>query len=169
MGSDAAIRAPFTPAQVRGLRAWQEAGHVHPFTCGNGHGALDVDRAGWYCTQCDYTQDWAHAFMGDGPPPNPWLAPLETNEHLAKLLDGPVRTALTSATEDRERIDALADYLAEHRNLGLRRTTWNEGITVQIGAHSDEPRPTTAEAVRATLDQIRAARSPAAPAPENAQ
>lgn len=92
----------------------------------------------------------------------------EKHENLALLLDGPVRRALTAATEDGERLDAFAVYLTEHGQVGLHRTEWEEGVTVEIGAHSDEPRPTTADALRATLDQIRAALAPAAPAPENA-
>lgn len=72
------VTAPFTPAQVEALNAWQAAGYVHPFTCGNdthdSHVNLVATEAGWVCpdADCAYTQDWAHAFMASGTlPPNP--------------------------------------------------------------------------------------------------
>lgn len=67
------IRAPFTQAQVVGLNRWQRAGYVHEFTCACGE-ILQATLEGWRCPDacCDYTQDWAHAFMADGPPePHP--------------------------------------------------------------------------------------------------
>lgn len=66
----------WTMQQVANLNAWQHAGHVHPFTCGHrsDHPAVDGDkgilvatRHGWICPYCDYTQDWAHAEMLEGP------------------------------------------------------------------------------------------------------
>lgn len=70
------IRAPFTREQADGLNRWQAAGWVHPFTCGgnhSGHVTLVATTEGWHCPEvhCSYTQDWAHAFMADGPPLNP--------------------------------------------------------------------------------------------------
>jgi hypothetical protein len=56
------VRAPFTPVQQQALYDWQNNPRVHPFTCINGHGALAVGPH-WYCTECDYTQYWAHYFM----------------------------------------------------------------------------------------------------------
>jgi len=67
------IQAPFTPGQVAALNAYQ-GGAGHPFTCGNdncrgrargrgGRLALIAGADGWHCAACDYTQDWAHAFM----------------------------------------------------------------------------------------------------------
>lgn len=60
------IKAPFTPAQVEALNKWQKNGNVHPFTCGNDHEGdrnLVATTEGWKCPSCDYTQNWAHAFM----------------------------------------------------------------------------------------------------------
>ncbi len=67
------ISAPFTPEQVAALNRFQRESRFHPFTCGrgrrtdrahlDGEGVLVATEAGWKCPYCDYTQDWAHAFM----------------------------------------------------------------------------------------------------------
>jgi hypothetical protein len=71
------ITAPFTPNQVVALNAWQSAGYVHPFTCGNrtdgAHlldGVLIATVRGWICLFCDYEQDWAHQVMTHELPVN---------------------------------------------------------------------------------------------------
>ena len=73
------VEAPFTQQQVAGLRAWQDASWVHPFTCPNrgdgdhpGTAKLVPSKDGWFCRYCVYTQTWAHDFMVDGPPPDPF-------------------------------------------------------------------------------------------------
>lgn len=72
------IYAPWTPEQVANLNEWQEAGYVHPFTCGNddlhdydsfmANKVLKATEQGWVCPNpnCGYTQDWAHDFMAEG-------------------------------------------------------------------------------------------------------
>lgn len=101
------IRPPWTPEQVAALNAFQRCGRVHPFTCGvcrdrdtdalvakieaaraagepdppwksGGQHALVATADGWVCETCDYTQDWAHAFMAEPPPPHPFAAHMET-------------------------------------------------------------------------------------------
>lgn len=62
------VLAPFTADQVASLNAYQVAGVCHPFTCGNdsGHHVLVAFfDEGWRCLDCDYTQNWAHAWMAD--------------------------------------------------------------------------------------------------------
>lgn len=62
------IRAPFTPDQVEQLNRYQNFGFVHEFTCANNHEGnrvLIASAEGWKCPSCDYTQNWAHAFMAD--------------------------------------------------------------------------------------------------------
>lgn len=64
------VTAPFTEEQVRNLNAFQFTMNLHPFTCGtnsrhNG-GRLIARTEGWFCPDCDHTQDWAHAAMADG-------------------------------------------------------------------------------------------------------
>lgn len=75
------ITAPFTPEQVEQLNRFQQLEYMHPFTCGTkekhkAHPALRTPvvepdcnlvatEAGWVCPCCDYTQNWAHAFMAD--------------------------------------------------------------------------------------------------------
>lgn len=65
------VRAPWTESQVENLNIYQNIGIMHPFTCGkrdNLHEKGDLLVAtteGWICPSCDYTQDWAHAFMVD--------------------------------------------------------------------------------------------------------
>jgi hypothetical protein len=76
------IHAPFTEEQVASLNGYQSCGVMHPFTCGGtrgdkahrayakrhggDEGQLVATKDGWKCPVCDYCQDWAHAFMGDG-------------------------------------------------------------------------------------------------------
>jgi hypothetical protein len=86
------IYAPFTAEQVTTLNHYQHSGHFHPFTCGRcrdklGTGAwphqpyqgphddrlLVATLNGWICPTCDYTQDWAHAFMAAADAP--WMQP----------------------------------------------------------------------------------------------
>lgn len=59
------VVAPWTPEQVRELNRFQRFAHYHPFTCGNdsSHEVLHATTAGWVCLDCEYTQNWAHAFM----------------------------------------------------------------------------------------------------------
>lgn len=75
------IQAPFTPEQVASLNDFQKSGVMHPFTCGpcrdGAPGTRDADGnwisdrcltatvAGWICETCDYTQQWAWAWMAD--------------------------------------------------------------------------------------------------------
>lgn len=61
------IHAPWTPEQVAALNSWQRTGYLHPFTCGKNseHRVLVATPDGWMCEDCDYRQDWAHAFMAD--------------------------------------------------------------------------------------------------------
>jgi hypothetical protein len=69
------IEAPWTDDQVKGLNRWQQAGHVHEFTCPNDHEGLRVliaQKDGWHCPSCAYTQTWAWAEMLNKPPPNPF-------------------------------------------------------------------------------------------------
>lgn len=55
----------FSEDEVESLNAYQDAGVMHPFTCGNcsGHRDLIATREGWHCPDCDYRQDWAHLEM----------------------------------------------------------------------------------------------------------
>jgi hypothetical protein len=67
------IKAPFTPKQIKALNYFQWSGVFHPFTCANqgdeSHNGQQAElvatKGGWICPYCDYTQDWAHAFMAD--------------------------------------------------------------------------------------------------------
>jgi hypothetical protein len=74
-GWPAQIHAPWDPDQVAALNDFQQLGHVHPFTCGNGCGVLVAHTSGWLCP-CGYKQDWAWAFMADPSDPF-WKNPLE--------------------------------------------------------------------------------------------
>lgn len=68
------VIAPFTPEEVEGLRSYQGAPWYHPFTCANrgdgkhrrgprDYGVLEPSPEGWFCPDCDYTQDWANKYM----------------------------------------------------------------------------------------------------------
>lgn len=66
----------FTPEEVSNLNEYQQAGVMHPFTCGSGNrtdehhldgeGMLVATEDGWICPYCPYTQSWAHEFMKTG-------------------------------------------------------------------------------------------------------
>lgn len=81
------IMAPFTQKQADALNRYQLAGRMHPFTCPRGHhddqtNLVAIPGQGWVClglfkdtgkgALCDYTQDWAHAFMLDPAMGTPW-------------------------------------------------------------------------------------------------
>lgn len=53
------IYAPFTQSEVEGLKLWQL--YYHPYTC-KCKNDLTPSTKGWYCTNCDYTQNWCHDF-----------------------------------------------------------------------------------------------------------
>ena len=64
------IYAPWSGEQVSALNTFQQRGNIHPFTCGAVHSSgrsplLVATPDEWICPDpsCDYTQDWAHAFM----------------------------------------------------------------------------------------------------------
>ncbi|MDA8153994.1 MAG: hypothetical protein M0003_15005 [Acidithiobacillus sp.] len=67
------IEAPWTAEQIETLNRLQRGElYAHPYTCphrgdvphhDNGHdtGCLVATKNGWWCPDCGYTQDWAHA------------------------------------------------------------------------------------------------------------
>lgn len=62
-------RAPWTAEEVANLNEFQNAGYMHPFTCGSEdcRAVLVATPEGWTCPAgCGYTQDWAHDFMANG-------------------------------------------------------------------------------------------------------
>lgn len=70
------VEAPWSQQQIENLNLWQQADHVHEFTCPNVHAESRVLIAradGWHCPGCAYKQTWAHAMMTLGPPPKPVL------------------------------------------------------------------------------------------------
>lgn len=67
------LTAPFTPEQVKNLRAWQESDYVHPFTCCD-HQTMTVETDGFHCPKCGGVQTWCHDFMASGKIRNPLAA-----------------------------------------------------------------------------------------------
>lgn len=57
------VVVPWDRETVDGLNRYQQAGWMHPFTCGNGHGDLLATPSGWVCSSCMYRQNWAYAWM----------------------------------------------------------------------------------------------------------
>jgi hypothetical protein len=124
------ITAPWTIAQVNALNRFQQEANMHPFTCGALHGSgqspvLEATQSGWVCPDptCEYTQDWAHAFMAD---PDAWPKFPFGERH------GPtpeeVRTAATRAP-------AAADALAaewHRRHQRLEDLTKSKGPEAQV-------------------------------------
>lgn len=71
--------APWTDAEVESLNAYQASSAMHPFTCENDDAdhcasVLVATTAGWTCPDCDYTQNWATAWMANWA----WRVALET-------------------------------------------------------------------------------------------
>lgn len=67
-GRGTIVMAPFSPEQVLALNLFQfqSQRYWHPFTCAvthEGRYGLVATLHGWVCLECDYTQDWAHAYM----------------------------------------------------------------------------------------------------------
>lgn len=61
------VRAPWTDEQVAALELRQDNEMLHEYTCECGHQLIPSNK-GWWCEECPYTQDWAHAY--DLIPPN---------------------------------------------------------------------------------------------------
>lgn len=85
MTAPAKWTAPWTAEQVAILHARQagDGSFQHEYTCGNdsNHGPLQISGNGWYCTACDYTQDWAHAEK------DPWgVAGLRNDALISRIL-----------------------------------------------------------------------------------
>ena len=84
------IVPPWTDEQVIALNTFQQADQFHPFTCANrgdgkhiytsDYGILIATTDGWGCPSCDYTQDWAHAWMAEPLPPSIWAKVDTINE-----------------------------------------------------------------------------------------
>lgn len=115
------IRPPWTPEQVAALNEFQRRGGMHPFTCGGDHApgspSLIAREGGWHCPQpygepCDYTQDWAHAFMAD---PGAWPQPPFGERH------GPTPDeAQASISNDTSHLHRLRDQLAAELDKARR-------------------------------------------------
>lgn len=58
--------APWTPAEVQSLNAFQESGVFHGFTSHDGIQIIATEH-GWVCPcGCEYIQTWAWKWMTDG-------------------------------------------------------------------------------------------------------
>lgn len=92
------IKAPFTEEQVKNLNDFQKSGRYHPFTCcspdltsckrkasnekrmngeevpytDENEGILVATTEGWVCPCGEYKQNWAHSFMAEPLPPDPF-------------------------------------------------------------------------------------------------
>ena len=64
------IFAPWSSEIALTLIDFQQLGYLHPFTCPREHAgqmSLVANNGGWFCPadECDYTQNWAWAYMAD--------------------------------------------------------------------------------------------------------
>lgn len=131
------VRAPWTSEQVDALNRFQQAGRMHPFTCGGEHTpgspVLVAREDGWHCPQpygepCDYQQDWAHAFMLRPEATQPLRAEMTVTQGLAGTPDVPIpetetvrggrRLAASSAPADQNLRDRIDN--AVHSQLAAR-------------------------------------------------
>jgi hypothetical protein len=114
----------FTPEEVYSLNGYQNAGVMHPFTCGGGHrtehpdgeGLLVATVYGWVCPYCDYRQDWAHPFMTNGGWRNSPLLRIEKDLHKLVVLKDeffePLALGLEAALERIELLYQALDLYA---------------------------------------------------------
>ncbi len=49
-------KPPFTDEMIADFERYQNAGYVHPYTCGNCSTSLKMDHEKLFCPKCDYTQ-----------------------------------------------------------------------------------------------------------------
>lgn len=54
------MKPPFTQEIIDNFNAYQKAGYVHPYTCGNCSTELEIKTENMYCPKCDYTQTTIH-------------------------------------------------------------------------------------------------------------
>lgn len=54
-------KAPWTDEEVIALTLRQQNPTMHEYTCECGKILIPTTN-GWICSECDYTQDWCHAF-----------------------------------------------------------------------------------------------------------
>ncbi|WP_405558927.1 hypothetical protein OHV08_33875 [Streptomyces canus] len=123
------IYAPWTDEQVTALNGFQHHGRMYPFTCGAVHSSgrspiLVATPAEWICPDpsCDYTQDWAHAFMADpaasavvavAVPPTGQTAP-------TVWIDGhPQLEAIAAAVWERCRTEDTSTVVDDPRNIAV--------------------------------------------------
>ena len=80
------VYAPFTPARVASLNAFQASGAFHEFTCGSDATVLMAREDGWHCPACTYTQDWAYEPMAD----ESWRTRPDSNRRFASFKELPL-------------------------------------------------------------------------------
>ncbi len=79
------VHPPWDDKMVEKLNGFQQNPFAHPFTCGNSDSHRDKDSLlvatanGWVCPSCEYTQDWAWAWMAQPRPE--WLVQTILNKH----------------------------------------------------------------------------------------
>lgn len=67
------LMAPWSEGVVKALNQYQNAGRMHPYTCGNNSShILTATKVGWVCPYDDYRQDWAHPGSLDPNLRMPW-------------------------------------------------------------------------------------------------
>lgn len=123
------VKAPWDHDQINHANTFQQAGVMHPFTCGvdSSHPLLVARRSGWRCPTCDYTQDWAFAGMLDG----------SIVEHMQKtlgILGGPPR--VPDETPSNLTIGEVGKQVAAAYQTGLadaRRRPTRVNVVIAIG------------------------------------
>ena len=135
------VEAPWTPAQVRAITAWQQAGYVHPLTCeASEHGALIVGSQRLVCPFCAYEQTWVPRLVAETFP----------SDHRPALVD---QTA--------QRVAALV--------VAIRLMEMHLELATPGGAGRDSIAWTVAtgrvETLRGLLDELQAGQPPQPPDP----
>ncbi|MFB7162295.1 hypothetical protein [Streptomyces sp. NPDC056242] len=147
------INAPWTSEQVDALNRYQQAGRMHPFTCGALHTSgqspvLNATDSGWICPDptCEYTQDWAHASMLRPEAAQPWQ-PAAPSEPASRDLRDRIAEALRRAPAKELR----ADWNAPNGPLQItaRVNDLADAVMPVIAADTDQAAATAADVAHA--------------------
>jgi hypothetical protein len=122
--------------QVAALNAFQQAGRMHPFTCGSTAHTLDsptliAQEDGWYCPhpECDYRQTWALAAMADSAVLAGWQSPFDRTDALLAASE-----AEGQAGRDRQQLQFIHAVLtlALHADFRSELLWHSDGTTITV-------------------------------------
>lgn len=156
------VEAPWTPAQVRAITAWQQAGYVHPLTCETSeHGALIVGSQRLVCPFCAYEQTWVPRLVAETFPSDHRPALVDPGPPPPEVLDLIAGVAAKIEAQTAQRVAALV--------VAIRLMEMHLELATPGGAGRDSIAWTVAtgrvETLRGLLDELQAGQPPQPPDP----